>query len=278
MAGLSALGEQSCPSGAAYTAIEYWACSSSGVQAVVPPDVVEATAAAPARAPGRFEAAAMMDARHLAAASGHARADLLAASLDATNCRAGDHPGASPAAPSFLATAAGRLAASLGAGPDHDALRASRRASTRAGRCVAERHRFGAGQVGASPAAASCRVTADRPGASHGRPPAGAALRVARRASTRADRHGASRHRTAFHCAKAPHRAADCYFPCRVRLRVQIECGLSLLAPLTLSTPGGAAAALRRAPAACNRACAKDARSVRLERAWALTGSDHRLA
>src|SRR5262249_7024440 len=88
------------------------------------------------------------------------------------------------------------------------------------------------------------------------------------------------------------HRAEDCFFPCRVRLRVQIEyCPalsalLALLAPLTPLAPlapltplilGDAASARPRAQAVCNQACAETVRSVRLKCAWALTGSDRRL-
>src|SRR5262245_59880651 len=248
----------------------------------------------------------MMDARRFAAANCRA-ANHFVVSLDATNCRAVD-----------------RLGASLDAGPDREALRAARLASTRADRHGAARHRFAADRLGASLAAASCRVTAGRPGAS---PDAGLdhdplraaryastpanryvaechrfagancraagrvgasldlepdreAIRAARHASTRADRHGAGRHRIAFHCAKTLHSASDSCFRCRVRLRVQTEYGLSLSALLILLTPltpVDAAAARPRAQAVCNRACAKADRSVRLEYARALTGSDRRL-
>jgi hypothetical protein len=212
----------------------------------------------------------MTAARRFSAVSCRA-ADHFVASLDAMNCLAVDHLVASLEAANC--PAADHFVASLVAGLNHDSLRASRRASTRADRCVAEYHRFAAGQVVASPAAASCLETADRPGASLGRPPVGAALRGARPATTGADRHGAGRHLIAFHCAKAPHRAIDCCFLCRVHSRVQSDHGLSHLTPLT---PGDATSARRRAPAACNRACEEAARSDRLNCVWALTGSGHR--
>src|SRR5262245_6930221 len=244
----------------------------------------EATTDAPARAPGRFEAAAMMAARRFAAASCRATADQAGASLAAAsgaaapsqagaslaaaNCRAAGHLGASLAAASCRVTA-GRPCASPDAGLDHDPLRAARYSSAPANRYVAECHRF---------AAANCRA-AGRVGASLALEPDREARRAARRASTRADRHGAGRHRIAFHCAKASHRASDSCFRCRVRLRVQTENGLSLSALLTLLTPltpADAAAARPRAQAVCNRACAKADRSVRLECARAPTGSDRR--
>jgi len=225
--------------------------------------------AAPARAPGRFEAAAMMAARRFAAASCRATSGQAGASPGAANCRAGDHPGASLATASCRVTA-GRPCASPDAGLDHDPLRAARYASNPANRYVAECHRF---------AEANCRA-ACRAGASLDLEPDREALRAARRASTRADRHGAGRHRIAFHCAEAPHRASDSCFRCRVRLRVQTEYGLylsALLALLTPLTPVDAAPARPRAQAVCNRACAQADRSVRLECARALTGSDRRL-
>jgi hypothetical protein len=209
----------------------------------VPPGVEErfrGRAGATKVEPGRFEAAAMTAARRFAAA----------------NCRAADH-----------------FCASLDASLNHDPLHASRRASTRVDRCVVGRHRFAASQVVASLAAASCLETVDRPDASLYCHPVGATLRVSRRATTEADRHGAGRHQIAFHCAKASHRAADFCF----RYRVQIEHDLfplTLLAPLT---PGDAASARRRVPAVCNLACVKAVRSARLECLWALTDSDHRL-
>ena len=145
----------------------------------------------------------MMAARRFAAVSCRA-ADHFVASLEATNCRAVDHLVASLEAANCRA--ADHFVASLEAGLNHDSLRASRRASTRAGRCVAERHRFEACQVVASPAAASCLATADRPGASLGRPPVGAALRGARPARTivrdRAIVTSRARHRIAFRCAE----------------------------------------------------------------------------
>src|SRR5215470_665886 len=240
---------------------------------------------APARAPERFEEAATMDAparaterfeetaapadRRFVAVSCRAAAGQAGASLGATNCRAAGHLGASLAAASCRATA-GRPCASLVAGLDRDPLRAARYASTPANRYVAECHRF---------AAPNCRA-AGRVGASLDLGPDREALRAVRRASTRADRHGAGRHRSAFHCAKARHRASDSCFRCRVRLRVQTEYGLYLSALLTLLTPltpVDVAAARPLAQAVCNRACAKADRSARLECARALTGSDRRL-
>jgi hypothetical protein len=224
---------------------------------------------APARAPGRFEAAAMMDVRRFAGASCHATAGQAGASLGAANCRAAGHLGASLAAASCRVTA-GRPGASPDAGLDHDPLRAAHYASTPANRYVAECHRF---------AAANCRA-AGRLGASLDLEPDREAVRAARRASTQAAPHGVGRHRIVFHCAKAPHRAGAYCFRCRVRLRVQTEYGPSLsalLALLTPPTPVDAAAARPRAQAFCNRACAKADRSVRLECARALTGSDRRL-
>jgi hypothetical protein len=52
---------------------------------------------------------------------------------------------------------------------------------------------------------------------------------------------------------------------------------LSRLAPLTPLTPWDVGAARRRVLPVCNRACANAVHSVRLECAWALTGSDRRL-
>jgi hypothetical protein len=225
--------------------------------------------AAPERATGRFEEAAMMAARRFAAASCHATAGQAGASLGAANCRVAGHLGASLAAAGCRVTA-GRPCASPDAGLDHDPPRAARYASTPANRYVAGCHRF---------AAANCRA-AGRVGAFLDLESDREALRAARRASTRADRHGAGRHRIAFHCAKAPHRASDSCYRYRVRLRVQTWYGLSLsalLALLTPLTPVDAAAARPRAQAVCNRACAKAVRSVRLNCAGALTGSDHRL-
>ena len=209
----------------------------------------------------------MTAARRFATANCRA-ADHFVASLDAMNCRAVDHLVASLEAANCRA--ADHPVASLDAGLNHDPPHSSRRASTRVDRCVVGRHRFEAGQVVASPAAASCLETADRHGASLGCPPVGGALRGARPATTGAGRHGASRHLIAFHCAKAPHRAVDYCFLCRVHSRVQSDHGLSPL------TPGDATSARRRVPAACNRACEKAARSDRLNCAWALTGSGHR--
>jgi hypothetical protein len=292
MAGLFVLEEQSRPVGVVYAAIEYLACVRAlSVPAPFPPGVKErfrvraratkvllgqeaatkeaATKAAPARATGRFEEAAMMDARRFAAASCRATAGQAGASLGAANCRAAGHLGASLAAASCRVTA-GRPCASPDAGLDHDPLRAARYASTPANRFVAECHRF---------VAANCRA-AGRVGAFLDLEPDREALRAARRASTRADRHGAGRHRIAFHCAKAPHRASDSCFLFRVRLRVQTYYGLYLSALLTLLTPPtpvDAAAARPRAQAVCNRACAKADLSVRLECARALTGSYRRL-
>ena len=228
----------------------------------------------------------MTAARRFAAVSCRA-ADHFVASLDAMNCRAVDHPGASLDVVSCRA--ADHFCASLDAGLNHGPLRASRRASTRADRCVAERHRFEAGQAVASPAAASCRWMADRPGASLGRPPVGAALRGARRATMGASRHGEGRHPIAFHCAKAPHRAVDYCFLCRVRLCVRIAFHCAKAPHLAADccflyrvrighglfplTPGDATSARRRVPAACNRACEKAARSDRLNCATCLHGS-----
>jgi hypothetical protein len=210
-----------------------------------------------------------MDAQHFAAASCRATASQAGASLGAANCRAAGHLGASLAAACCRVTA-GRPGASPDAGLDHDPPRAARYASTPANRYVAECHRF---------AEANCRA-AGRVGASLDLERGREALRAARRASTRADRHGVGRHRIAFHCAKAPHRASDSCFRCRVRLRVQTEYGLFLSALLTLLTPPtpvDVAAARPRAQAVCNRACAKADRSVRSECARAPTGSDRRL-
>src|SRR5262245_44607923 len=75
----------------------------------------EATTDAPARAPGRFGAAAMMAARRFAAASCRATADQAGASLAAASCRAAaSQAGASLAAASCRA-AASQAGASLAA-------------------------------------------------------------------------------------------------------------------------------------------------------------------
>jgi hypothetical protein len=133
------------------------ACAETpGVPATVPPGVAErfrGRAGATKVGPGRFEAAAMTAARRFATASCRA-ADHFVASLDAMNCRAVDHLVASLDAANCRA--ADHFVASLDSGSNHDPFRASRRASTLAGRCVAERHRFEEGQVVASPAAVSC--------------------------------------------------------------------------------------------------------------------------
>ncbi|MGH9752415.1 MAG: hypothetical protein ACREA2_06480, partial [Blastocatellia bacterium] len=89
-----------------------------------------------------------------------------------------------------------------------------------------------ADQLGVFLAANYCATT-DQFGASLAADLDREAFRVARRASTRAEPHVAGCRQIVFHYAKAIHRAADCCFPCRVRLRVQVEPGLSLLVPLT---------------------------------------------
>jgi hypothetical protein len=238
MADLFVLGEQSRPNCVAYDTIGNWAYASSGVPAVVPLGVreslrggEEATAVAPSRAMGRFEVAAMIAARRFAVDRG-------GASLDATSCRAASH-----------------LGASLDENPNRDVLRAARRLSTQADRSVAERHRF---------AAASCRVEF-RLGAFLDSEPNPETLHVVRGVSRRADRDVAGSHQIVFHCAKAihravdyrVHRAVDCRVHRRVLLRVRTGSGLAL---------SGGAAALRRAQAVCNRACAKADRSGRLNR------------
>jgi hypothetical protein len=89
----------------------------------------------------------MTAARRFAAANCRA-ADHFVVSLDAMNCRAVDHLVASLEAENCRA--ADHFVASLDAGLNHDPVRASRRASTRADRCVAEYHRFEAGQFSLS--------------------------------------------------------------------------------------------------------------------------------
>ncbi|HZF38536.1 MAG TPA: hypothetical protein VE715_06920 [Blastocatellia bacterium] len=139
MAGLLVLGEQSRPSGATHAAIGYWACARApGVPTTVPPGVKERfrgrvgamteeeTKAVPAHATGRFEAAAMMDARRFAAVSCRATADQAGGSLAAVSCH----------------VTANRAGASLDDPLICVALRAARRSDDLADRDVAGRHRI----------------------------------------------------------------------------------------------------------------------------------------
>jgi hypothetical protein len=183
-AGFFSFGEQSRTNDVRRNAIDHWACAETPG---FPQGAKErshepeaATMAVPAAATARFVAAAMTAARHFATAHCRAKADRAGAFLSASYRVTADQAGAFLAETNYLATAADRAGASL---------------------------------------AASYHAPADQGGASLDVPPAGAALRDARRSEEPADRGVAGRHRIAFRREIAFHPAtAVRYAPARRRL------------------------------------------------------------